>query len=127
MTITDPHDDFRRRLLRAGMGAASLFFLELTSSESFHGCPCSALTTDVFALYVAWCRRLRLRPGAVPRFARDLAREHGVPLKRLRYTIAGKQHGPHGVLVLSGSTVRLGAQIEHFRAVANCMAGGMIA
>lgn len=111
----DANDDFRQRLLKSGLSSASLFYCELMGREEISGRPCTALSCDVYAVYTTWCERLDIRPCAIPHFVQILRTQHGVVSKRLRYTIDGKQAGPHGVLVLSTSNNTTDAQIAVFR------------
>lgn len=109
------NDDFRRRLLDAGLSNVSLFYCELMGREEIKGRPCLAVARDVHAVYRTWCARLGIRPCAIPHFVQVLRTQHGVVSKRLRYAIDGKRAGPHGVLVLSTHDNTTDAQIAAFR------------
>lgn len=124
--VTEPcdADRLRRRLLRAGLSGVTLFFFDLAGSTDFGGVPSAALATDAYALYVAWCRRLDVAPARMPLFVHELRTRHQVGSQRLRHCLAGKKSGPHGVLLFSGTTLRLDAQLARFRTIAQSIAQG---
>lgn len=106
------------------MPSVSLFFYDLAGSADFEGLPCAALATDAYALYVAWCRRLDVAPARMPLFVHELHTRHQVGSQRLRYHLGGRKFGPHGVLLFSGTILRLDAQLARFRTVAQSIAQG---
>jgi len=116
----------RRRLIDGGMSSASLFFCELMSCKAMPGHSCSALATDVHALYVAWCDRLDVKALNVPRFVHELKVKHGVAAHRQRYALGGKQRGPHCVLILKSRNASLGEQIGEFRRFATGVRDGLL-
>jgi hypothetical protein len=116
----------RRRLIDGGMSSVSLFFCEMMSCEAMPGHSCSALATDVHALYVAWCDRLGVKALNVPHFVHELKVKHGVAAHRQRYALGGKQRGPHCVLILNPRSASLGEQIGEFRRFATDVRVGLL-
>ncbi len=93
-------DDAGGTLRDALSAQLELFWAAAQSGEL--GVPmCRALTTDVYALYLRWCRQGSQPPATLQRFVPALIRYAGLRQLRERWLDGERVLGPHGFLALS--------------------------
>lgn len=62
---------------------------------------CPVLTTDLYGLYVRWCREAAQSPASIQLFVPRLIRYAGLRQSRQRWLDGARVVGPHGFLALS--------------------------
>lgn len=101
-------------MVAAGMDSVDIFVSALRAGD-LASVSTGVLSRDVFRLYRAWCAQLDMRPLNMSRFVNALRWRYQVRQSRVRYSLNGKQCGPHGILHL-GDVAPLGVQLARFRA-----------
>jgi len=95
-----PQSDAKKELINQSMDSTSRFWYALEAGELIPGKLGPALSTDVYQLYHAYCRRYGIKAAPLPRLVNVLKRKHGATEDRKRYTANFDTKGPHGFLFL---------------------------
>jgi len=95
-----PQSEAKKELINQSMDSTSRFWYALEAGELVPGKLGPALSTDLYQLYHAYCRKHGLRAAPLPRLVNVLKRKHSVTEDRKRYSLNFETKGPHGFLFL---------------------------
>lgn len=129
-----PVTSAKSELIMLGLDSSSRFFYSLNDGDIDGIQPRPALSSDVFALYRTWCKRIGTPPTSLPKLVNALDRKHRVTTARKRYFDGMSKAGPRSVMYLGKDIepppgkdegIWLGDHIETFRRAVNDYLGGV--
>jgi putative DNA primase/helicase len=98
-----PVNDAKVELIQLALDSPLRFYDDLVRGDIPKVEPIPGLTTDWYELYRVWCGKHGYRPAPEAKFVTSLVRSRRVDKKRCRYSVAGRERGPHYFLMLGRS------------------------